>query len=344
MCTTVYVSSKVMNTLANADGVCQIAGLHDVVINEDKKTLQIFGYNAELGLATWHKAFGAKADSPCRLESLFFTEQGPILMSALHPSLPLFLTVSEHAGGQVVLVSYEKESGFAHAGCFVPREANARQKVKQIFWLNQLPLFCVLTHDQTLKVVGPAIQPIAEDIGVYTSMLKYSVNTCTPYLWKTYLSKDMKQLNIAPSCMLQVATTHDTDQDDLTGVMLFAEGRTVHLGFLNIANVLSQDDLDVHLKMKADAELSVPDEIRDMHVLKTTADRHGAFQVCVHAGSAIQIYAMNLRKKKEGLKCELVGQIPLREEPELIRINTFQIPLIAVMDKEKNVSTLSELE
>ncbi|MDR3547241.1 MAG: hypothetical protein P4M11_03005 [Candidatus Pacebacteria bacterium] len=329
----VYLSSKVPNTLSKLENVYQIAGLHAIALNEDRRTMRIYGYNGEFSLATWHKSFGAKADSPCRLDSIFFSEQGPVLLAALHPSLPLFLNVSEHEKGQIVLISYEKEKEFTHAGHFIPREGASRQRIREVFWLGHLPLFCILTQELTLKLVGPAIQPVAEDIDSYAAMLAYSMNTCTPYLWKSYFSRDLSSLHISPEKILHVATLSDPDRDRFTEVMILLEGNAAVLIFLRIGNVLSQDDLEVQLKVKGRTELKLCGEIREKHVLRLPTNRHEAFRVAFTTEKSMQIYTMCALPKKGGLKCDMAGEILLPAESDKIRVNSFQIPLIAIMDK-----------
>ena len=320
----------------------QISGIHDITINEDKKTMMVYGYNADMTLATWHKSFGAKADLPCRLDALYFSERGTISQALVHPALPLFLTVSEGT----VLVSYEKGKEFTHAGSFVPKEGGVRQNFREAFWLDQLPLFCVMTTEPviTLKVVGPAIQPIAEDIGSYTSMLAYSMNTSTPYIWKPYFTQDLRVLRISPSTLLHIATIYDADHDEYAELVLLFEGKQASLGQIKIGNVLSQDDLDIHLKIKGTANLDPRlDEIGEKYVLKAPTHKRDSFRICIRTKDSIHIYTMSLGKEEDELNCELSGEIQLSEEPQLIRVNNFQMPLIAIMDKSNIVISKSPI-
>ena len=53
------------------DPLYRISGLYAVSVGEDQKLMHLYGYNEELNLLLWHKSFGAKADTPCRLDSLY---------------------------------------------------------------------------------------------------------------------------------------------------------------------------------------------------------------------------------------------------------------------------------
>ena len=170
---TVSLHLRLPNSLMNSAKIFDISGLYDATVSEDMKVIHFYGYNPERWLGIWHKYFGPKIDLPCRLDAFFFQEDGPISISAVHPSLHLYFTVSEHNAKQLILISYERDIEFSHGGHFIENE-----RIINAFWISYLPLFSILTESGIIKIIGPEIKSVPEDINSYTSMLRYTMITC----------------------------------------------------------------------------------------------------------------------------------------------------------------------
>ena len=170
-------------------------------------------------LTLWGKQFGSKVDSPCRVNSLYFEEAGQISSAATHSTLGLIATVSSFDRGekQIIALSYESKKKMLHAGFFLPKDPH-RFVVKDICWIEKLPLLLMLTADGRLKIVGPEISPISEDINSFSSMLTYAMNTMTPYYWKIYFNEDFNELK--PSNILHLNTLFDEEQNSYTEIIL----------------------------------------------------------------------------------------------------------------------------
>jgi len=319
--------------MSKVDKIYRISGIFDIAVSDNKNLLHIYGYNSENDLGIWHKTFGQKVDTPCRLGSLHFQENGQIKFAKTHPSLPLFLTVSESHGHNVILISYECDKNYTHAGHFIP----INEHVADIFWLNNMPIFIILTTEGTLRFIGPNIEPVLEDINSFTSMLKYSMNTHTPYSWKIYYTKDAKEFPNKIDSILHINTIHKMQEDKFTEIMLLFSKNTVFLATCSLSNVLNQDDIDIQVKIKGKTELT-PGAILQKYVLKSpiNTDRE-EYIIGLRRENNINIYVSKSRNKKEEWNFIKSGDIPLPLDTEIIRINSYQIPLVAVMDSSKLV-------
>ena len=306
--------------------IFRIAGIYDASIGEGYNLVKFYGYNRELWPSIWHKIFDTEIDFPIRLDALFFEEIGTISHSAIHPSLPLFLTIYEH-NKQVILISYEIEKRFGHAGYFFEEE-----KILEVYWLSYLPFFIILTESNALKIIGPDIKPIAGDINSFSSMLSYSMNTHTRYLWKYYYNKKVEERNVKG--LLHIHTFNKADLYEYNELaMLFTES-DMALCSISIGNAEDQKGLEINLKIKEIASIDKP--LRAKYLLKPPKTPNDSFKVALQFHKVISIYTLeekNVTKTRE---------ITLPEDLELVRVNSYQVPIITIMNKAKIIKVYAD--
>lgn len=314
------------NSLSKSNDIFKIAGLYGASVGDAANVMNIYGYNLEQWPTIWHKALETEVDYPIRMDALFFEESGLILHSAVHPSLPLFLTVYERNKRQVVLVSYEIEKLFGHAGYFIEEE-----KVVGVHWVSHLPLFAMLTESSALKIVGPDIKAVAEDINSFSSMLSYSMNTHTRFLWKYYSVQRLEGVRE----MLHVCTFHKPELYKCREVAMFFSASAVTLASISIKNALDQKGLEIGMKI-GNASVAIQDPLHSKYLLKPPKTIHDSFKIALQFPRAIAIYTVTEGKMKQK-HISKTAEIPLPENLEIVRINSYQSPIIAVMDTSKIV-------
>ena len=316
------------------DPMYRIAGLYSVSIGENQKLMHLYGFNEELNLLLWHKSFGAKADTPCRLDSLYIHEKGPVQMACLHSALPLFLTVTynEKKGSEFISISYERNKSSSHAGYYIVPDKG----IKELCWLGILPLFSTLSPEGVFQIIGPKIDRVEEDVNSYLAILIYSINPQVPYIWKKYFSYKEEAWKI--SNMIHVSTIYINEKEKyLEYVIFFKDNSEFSLKCIDIKSNFNRNDLDIRCQHKGQFVRNNRDAIISRRMIKYPPTKSDKFRFCLQTSSYIEVYTAGIPKKGETWKCELTGKINLAAEPDIVRINTHQFPLIAAMDKSRLV-------
>jgi len=330
---TAYTRSKVVNSLAGSKAIYHISCLCTVTTQDDIKTVSFYGYNPNKCLGIWYKSFDSQADQPCYLDSMFFIENGPILFSISHNYLPLLMTISQQKDSQVFLIFHELTKEFIHGGQFIEES-----KVIEVHWLDHLPLLLELTAEGKLKAIGPRVQSIEEDINSFTSVLSYSMNTHAQYGWKVYWEKEgfsnMKG-------MLHIKTFRFIDEKKYQEVFLLFGDNSLTLVVLTIEDGSGVDTLVMNIDVHHEIGIG-SDFILSKHVLKVPTSVNGSFQICLQTKSSIKVYTGQAWSESIKWKAEKTAEIPLSPETELIRINSYQMSLIAIMDHSRLIKFYNE--
>ena len=237
------------------------------------KTIEICGYNPNQWLGIWKTSFN---DDKYSLVSLFFKENGPIYLFASHPSLAMFLTVSQTQDSNLILLYHETDNGLIHAGHYFEKEP-----IIAVNWLDSLPLFVILTKAGSLNVIGPAIDPISEDIRSFTSMLSYSMNTHCKYKWKICYKSNVTNEVIS---MLHIATFHIDGSDKYKEFIIIILKNELIFLFINIMNILNLDDLEIQTKIKGKMKFT---GIKSIYLLKAPENIWDSFKICIHRENII---------------------------------------------------------
>jgi len=301
----------------------KIAGLYDASIEDNMNIINFYGYNNEKWVAVWHKNF--EGALPIRLDAIFFEEVGYITHSAIHPSLPLFLTIYQHNNKNQLLISYEIEEVFGHAGHFIEKE-----NIIEAYWLDHLPLLVILTENGNVKIIGPDIKPIAEDINSFSSMLSYLMNTHTKYIWKYYY---IKQLEDHIKGLLHIHTFCEPNKYREL-LMVFSKHNMI-LASINVKNTLDQKGLDIDMKTKG-VVVNIEESLNGKYLLKSPKTLTSLFKVALHFNRVIGIYTAKEGKLNEK-QISKTGEIKLPENLELIRVNSYQMPIISIIDTSKTI-------
>lgn len=316
------IKLQVANSLTKAIGIFQISGLYDAAISENTRMITFYGYNPQQWLGIWHTSFESGTGSLCRLETLFFEERGPVSHSAVHPNSPLALTVSAHSGRNLLLIYNELRKGLNYGGHLFVEE-----RVIGVHWIGYLPLIVVLTEN-ALKVLGPDIGLVPEDINSFTSTLSYLMNAHARYHWKCYHAKDLKEIR----GMMHVHTFHDSSTYQ-ESILLFTDTSIVP-ALIEIQNSSTQDNLLINIEIRGSHFISSP--IITKHLLRPPEAKDDPFKICVQSRKAIDIYVVS------GDEIKKTAEIILSEEPELVRVNNYQTPIIAIMNKARIVKMYSD--
>ena len=255
-------------------------------------------------------------------------------IAALHSALPLILTVTlnEKRNSQMINISYERNKSTSHSGYYIIPDKG----IKELNWLGILPLFSILSPEGVFQIIGPKVERVKEDINSYLAILMYSINPQVPYIWKNYFTykEDIGKI----TNMIHVSTINNSEKDKyMEFIIFFKESSEFSLISIDIKNNLSRNDLDFRCRVKGQFVRNGRDNIISRRMIKYPPTKTDKFRFCLQTSDCIEIYTADIPKKGKTWKCELTGKIPLTSEPELVKINTHQFPLIAAMDKSRLV-------
>jgi len=273
--------------------------------------MRLYGYNEHKHLLLWHKSFGVKADSPCRLDSLFIQENKPIKIATNHKTLPLFLTVTTSNESEFISISYEHAKSLSHAGYYILKQGII---MKDLYWIDYLPLIFVLSNKGKIYIIGPYIEKIEEDISSYLSVLRYSINSQNPYTWKEYFSNEFSETNTLN--ILHIQTFYDTETDSYTEYCICLEDKGIfNLMCFHLENTVTYNDLAIRPKLKAQyMEYNEKEPIKSWKILKYPINKSDSFKFCMEADRQILIFSCNIPAKNKDWKCEQISKINLGED------------------------------
>ena len=197
------------------------------------------------------------------------------------------------------------------------------ENVLSVHWISYLPLLIVLTEGGLLRVLGPDISLIPEDINSFISMLSYSMNTHARYHWKCYSTIELKGIKE----IMHIHTFRYPDTYD-EQIILFSD-KGISIAFIEIKDTNEKDNIEVNIDIKETNFIDIP--IKAKYLLQPPELKGDPCKICIQTNKDITVYLVSPERM------EKTAVISLTEEPELIRVNNYQTPIIAIMNKSKIV-------